>query len=104
MALVVAFLMCASMLWHVSLVILLLFLWRKTVQRLIGKYLTSGYYVLWGILWTGFVISLPRYVPLPTDRVRLCYNEDGRIVTPPLSHWLLNVIYQRRSYVILQSG
>lgn len=87
------FMFCMSAEWHILLLMLIAAMWKERLKsffRHLGRY---GYRVVWGMLWLGLLMSLPRYIPLPTDRVRHYYiDKDGNIILPPVSHWLLNAL------------
>lgn len=90
--LTMTFVFCVSLLWRALLLVVLLAVWKKQAKEFFGRYWSTGYHVLWTLLWAAVVCGLPRYVPLPSDRVRLYYAEDGKIVLPPLSHWIVNAV------------
>ncbi len=90
--LIMTFAFCVSLLWRALLLVVLLAVWKKQAREFFGRYWSTGYHVLWTLLWAAVVCGLPRYVPLPSDRVRLYYAENGKIVLPPLSHWMVNAI------------
>ena len=92
-AIIIILLLPGSAFHSTLLVMLLVWLWRKNVRRSFSRWWRKGYRTLWRVLSCISLILMPRPFALPTDRSRLVYyNDYGQRMTPPVTHWLINLL------------
>lgn len=92
-AIIIILLLPGSAFHGTLLVMLLVWLWRKNVRRSFSRWWRKGYRTLWRVLSCISLILMPRPFALPTDRSRLVYyNDYGQRMTPPVTHWLINLL------------
>lgn len=86
------FIFSVSATWRIGCIIILILIWKGYMGNLTPSF-EWGFRILLIICSIGFIISLPRYLPLRKDRVRLYYiNKDNQIRRPPFHHWIMNAI------------
>lgn len=91
--------------FHDMLIILLIaWIWRKQWIPKLNMRWKYGARSVWGAMIALTLLLMPRPFALPTDRVQLIYfNDKGEQVTPPMSHWIWNLLFPEETMTAIAS-
>lgn len=82
-----------SMFHSAVIALVLALMWKVRLKEFLITKWKYGYRMLVGVLTVLSLILMPRPFALPSDRVRLMYlDENYNRITPPLHHWLINIL------------
>ncbi|MDE5791697.1 MAG: hypothetical protein K2H96_10780 [Muribaculaceae bacterium] len=91
--------------FHDMLIILLIaWMWRKEWMPILNERWKYASKTGWGGMVALTLVLMPRPFALPADRVQLVYfNDKGKQVAPPLSHWIWNLIIPEETMTAVAS-